>query len=132
MLSQDFEVRFYETDALRHVSNTVLAGWFEAAREPIFRIFTPELDLANWPLILASYKIDFLKQIFYGKTVTLKTGISRIGNSSFVVYQEVWQDGQRCASGQTTMVHFDYATQASAAIPDAVRTKLQDLLVEPA
>lgn len=130
MLSQEFEVRFYETDALRHVSNTVLAGWFEAAREPIFRLFTPELDLANWPLILASYKIDFHQQIFYGKTVNIKTAISRIGNSSFVVSQEVWQNGQRCASGLTTMVHFDYAAQASAAIPEAVRTQLQALMVE--
>jgi acyl-CoA thioester hydrolase len=31
--------RFYETDALGHINNTVMAGWFEAAREPVFRFF---------------------------------------------------------------------------------------------
>ena len=63
-LVTSFDVRFCETDALQHVSNTALVAWFEAAREPIFRMFTPELDLQNWPLILASYKVDFLAQIF--------------------------------------------------------------------
>ncbi|MEC8487777.1 MAG: acyl-CoA thioesterase, partial [Pseudomonadota bacterium] len=50
-LVTSFDVRFCETDALQHVSNTALVTWFEAAREPIFRMFTPELDLNNWPLI---------------------------------------------------------------------------------
>ena len=130
MLEETFAVRFYETDALAHVSNTVLAGWFEAARMPVFKLFTPELDLQNWPLILASYNIDFLRQIFYGKDVTIKTVISRIGGSSFDVYQQVWQSGELSASGTTTMVHFDYNTQKSAPIPNDVREALEALMVE--
>ncbi len=47
MLEETFAVRFYETDALAHVSNTVLAGWFESARMPVFKMFSPELDLKN-------------------------------------------------------------------------------------
>ncbi|MGS2721985.1 acyl-CoA thioesterase [Paraglaciecola aestuariivivens] len=128
MFSEEFNVRFYETDALAHVSNTVLVGWFEAGREPIFKIFNPELDLQNWPLILASYKVDFLQQIFYGKKVQIKTYIGRIGNSSFDVYQELWQDQQKCATGTTTMVHFDYQTQKAVAISEQVKKVLQDHL----
>ncbi|WP_100657705.1 acyl-CoA thioesterase [Alteromonas flava] len=124
MLTEQFNVRFYETDALRHVSNTVVVGWFETAREPIFRLFTPELDLANWPLILASYKVDFLKQIYYGQAVTIKTWISRLGKSSFDVYQEVWQQDTCCASGTTTMVHFDYQTQKSRPIEGELKQQL--------
>lgn len=125
-----FDVRFYETDALKHVSNTVLVGWFETGRLPIFKLFTPELDLDNWPLILARYDVNFLAQIFLGE-VTIKTGISRLGKSSFDVHQEVWQNGQRCAKGTTTMVHFDYKTQSSSAIPDAIREELETLMVSP-
>ena len=130
MLSEEFAVRFYETDALTHVSNTVLVGWFEAAREPIFRIFTPQLNLKNWPLILASYKVDFLQQIYYGHKVEIRTYISRIGNSSFEVYQEVWQQQQKCATGTTTMVHFDYQQNKAKAIDDAQRAALQQHLPE--
>ena len=124
-LVTSFDVRFCETDALQHVSNTALVTWFEAAREPIFRMFTPELDLNNWPLILARYKVDFLAQIFCGKPVTVKTFVSRLGNSAFDIFQEVWQDDKLCSTGVTTMVHFDYKTQRSAPIPDEVKSELQ-------
>jgi len=87
-------------------------------------MFTPELDLQNWPLILASYKVNFLAQIFYGKPVTVKTFISRLGNSAFDVFQELWQDDKLCSTGVTTMVHFDYKTQRSAPIPDEVKSAL--------
>ncbi len=124
-LEMTFDVRFCETDALQHVSNTALVSWFEAGRDPIFRIFTPTMDLQNWPLILASYKVDFLAQIFYGKPVTVKTFISRIGNSAFDVYQELWQDGTLCSTGITTLVHFDFKQQRSAVISDEAKAQLE-------
>lgn len=129
MLEDTFAVRFYETDALKHVSNTVLVGWFEASRFPIFKMFTPELDLENWPLILANYNVDFLQQIYMRSEVTVKTGISRIGNSSFEVYQELWQDQLLKAKGATTLVHFDYQTQRSASIPSHIKAQLKSLQV---
>ena len=129
MLEEIYKVRFCETDALQHVSNTTLVVWFESAREPIFKIFNPSMNVNKWPLILASYKVDFLKQIYLGE-VTIKTGISRIGGSSFDVFQEVWQNGERAAKGLTTMVNFNYETQKSQAIPEDVRVQLDALTVE--
>ncbi|MBE1301992.1 MAG: acyl-CoA thioesterase [Alteromonadaceae bacterium] len=130
MLTETYKVRFCETDALKHVSNTALVVWFESAREPIFKMFTPSLDLDNWPLILASYKVDFIRQIHLGQ-VEIKTGVSRIGGSSFDVYQEVWQNGTRCGSGTTTMVHFNYESQKSEKIPDEIRQQLDAISVSP-
>jgi acyl-CoA thioester hydrolase len=99
-------------------------GWFETGREPLFKLFTPELDLQNWPLILASYKVDFLEQIYYGKKVQVKTYISRIGTSSFDVYQELWQQQKKCATGTTTLVHFDFQTNKAVAINEGVKATL--------
>ena len=124
MFSEEFKVRFCETDGLAHVSNTVLVQWFESGREPIFKLFSPELDLRNWPLILASYKVDFLEQIYYGHKVQVRTYISRIGNSSFDVYQELWQQQKKCATGITTMVHFDFQAKQAVAIKDAIKATL--------
>jgi acyl-CoA thioester hydrolase len=129
MLEETYKVRFCETDALQHVSNTALVVWFESAREPIFKIFNPTLNVNKWPLILASYKVDFLKQIYLGE-VTIKTGVSRIGGSSFDVFQEVWQNGERAAKGLTTMVNFSYESQKSAPIPDDIRQQLLELSVD--
>jgi acyl-CoA thioester hydrolase len=130
MLSIKFDVRFYETDALQHVSNTALVGWFETARLPIFRYFTPELDLQNWPLILANYNVDFLEQIYLSPEVEVKTWISRIGNSSFEVYQELWQNEQRKAKGTTTLVRFDYQSKKATPISDDVRAMLNQHLID--
>lgn len=125
MFTETFNVRFYETDALAHVSNTVLVGWFETGREPIFKLFTPTLDVQNWPLILASYKVDFLQQIYYGSPVEVRTFVSRIGGSSFDVYQELWQAQKKCATGTTTLVHYDFQTNQAVSIPEPIRAALE-------
>lgn len=130
MLTEQFNVRFYETDGLAHVSNTVVVGWFETGREPIFKIFTPELDLQNWPLILANYNVDFLSQIYYGKSVEIRTFVSRIGNSSFETHQEVWQDGIKCAAGKTTMVRFDYKLKKAVPIQEHEKQQLNALMLD--
>ena|SRR6056300_1663484 len=124
MLSEIFKIRFCETDALKHVNNTVVPQWFETAREPIFKVFNPTLDLTKWPLILASFTVDFVAQIHYGIDVEVRTGIARIGNSSFTVYQEVWQAEQLVAKGTTTMVHFDYTTNKSVPISEEHKAAL--------
>ena len=77
--------RFYETDAFGHINNTVITGWFETAREPIFRIFSPQMDARGMNLILARVEVDYVAQTHYGHEVELRTGIERIGktNSKF-------------------------------------------------
>ncbi|MEI8650118.1 thioesterase family protein [Paraglaciecola sp. Hal342] len=126
MLIEDFNVRFCETDALAHVSNTVLVDWFENGSRANIQNFHPELDLQNWPLILAGYKVDFLDQMHYGHPVQVRTYISRIGGSSFDTYQELWQNGTKRATGTTTMVQYNYAEKKSVVINDEIREKLTE------
>jgi acyl-CoA thioester hydrolase len=130
VLSIKFDVRFYETDGLQHVGNTTIVGWFETARMPIFKYFTPDLDLNNWPLILANYNVDFLEQIYLAEPVEIKTWVSHIGNSSFVVYQEVWQSEMKKAKGTTTLVRFDYPSKKAVRIPDDIRAMLEEHKIE--
>jgi len=125
MLSTVITPRFLETDALGHINNTVLPMWFEAARDPIFRMFTPQMDVNNWPLILASYSVNFHAETHYGSDVEIHTTISRIGNSSFDVHQECWQQGIKTVTGTTTMVHFSHANKKSLPITDDVLGQLQ-------
>jgi acyl-CoA thioester hydrolase len=121
--------RFYETDAFGHVNNTVVAGWFETAREPIFRVFTPEMDIRKLSLILARVEIDFVAQIHYGHEVTLTTAIEKIGNSSFTVLHEAWQKGICTARGRAVQVYFDFEAQKSGRLPEVFRTQLAEHLV---
>jgi len=124
MIEETIKPRFCETDALGHINNTVIAQWFEGARDPIFQWFTPDLALNQWTLILARTIVDFHAELQYGESVVIKTYVSRIGNSSFDVYQEVWQQGVKCASGTATMVNFDYELKKSKKIPTNITDKM--------
>jgi len=129
MLSYFVMPGFSDTDALGHINNTRLPVWFENAREPIFRIFTPDLDLKNWPLILARITVDFKQQLYLDAEIEVKTMVSKIGRSSFTVTQQAWQNGQCAASGEATMVHFDYPSKSTVAISDEIRSSLQQHLL---
>jgi len=125
MFKRTLSPRFAETDALGHLSNTTLPIWFEDAREPIFQIFNPELNLASWNLILARIEVDFVRQIYYGSEVVIRTYVIKVGNTSFTLLQEAWQKGELAARGTATMVYFDYASQHSAKIPEIYREQLE-------
>lgn len=125
MFTEIIQPRFSETDALGHINNTVLTVWFEACRTPIFKIFTPELNLQQWPLIVASIQVDFKAQLHYGQEVEIKSWISRIGNSSFDVTQQAWQQGKCCAEGKTALVRFDYQSQQASPLSPELRAALE-------
>lgn len=113
MYSQQIQPRFNDTDALGHINNTVLAVWFEGARDPLFRLFTPDLNPTDWRLILAKFSVEFHAELFYGQPAEIRTWVSRVGNSSFDVSQQAWQQGKLCASGVAVLVHYDFAGKSS-------------------
>ncbi len=127
MLKETFEPRFTDTDALGHINNTRIPVWFEGARSPVFRVFTPDLDVHSWKLMLARYEVQFHGELYYGQPVEIRTWVSRLGNSSFDVTQEVWQNGERAASGTTVLVHYDHAAGRSVPLSDDLREQLEAL-----
>ena len=130
MFTLKFAPSFTDTDALGHINNTRLPVWFERARNDLFLLFTPDLDPKKWRLILASIKIDFLGELFYGEEVEIKTYLSRIGNSSFVVVQEAWQNGKMGSRGEAILVHYNFTTKASMPIEGDLREALTAHLIQ--
>ena len=129
MFTLTIQPRFAETDALGHLNNATLPVWFEQARTPIFEIFVPTLSVREWNLILAKIEVEFVKEIFYGSDVEVRTAIEKLGNSSLVVYQEAWQNGELAAKGRAVMVHFDHQAKKSMPIPEGIRERLSDHLI---
>ena len=123
--------RFGDTDSLRHINNTVIANWFELGRNPIFRIFMPNLNLSykTWSLILAHTDYDFLGEIHYQHDVEIHTYVKRIGNKSFTTYHEAWQEGRLCAKGNATMVYYDFNKKISLEISANIKEKLKEHLL---
>lgn len=130
MFHLELEPRFSDTDALGHISNTTLPVWFEQARTPVFRIFHPTLEADTWPLIIARLEIDLMAQSYWHIPVRIKTGIGKIGNSSFHVVQEAWQGDKQIARGVAVLIHFDYETEKALPIPEDIKARLAEHVVE--
>jgi acyl-CoA thioester hydrolase len=123
--------RFGDADGLRHINNIALVEWFEVGRNPIFRMFTPDLDLSyeNWKLILVRTEFDYIGQMYYGRDVEIRNYITHIGNSSFTIGHEAWQDGELKAKGKAVLVHFDFINQKAIPIPEHIKAQLNEHLV---
>lgn len=124
MFTEKISPRFAETDALGHINNTVIPVWFEQARRPIFEFFTPDLDPRKWRLIIARIEVDFMAETRFGSEVEIRTYLSHLGNASLKLTHELWQQGVLRAKGMAVLVHYNYQTGKSMAIPDDIRHQL--------
>jgi acyl-CoA thioester hydrolase len=127
MFSTIVTPRFGDIDGLGHVNNTVLPVWFEIGRNSVFRLFSPDLDLSPdvWHLILVRTEFDFLCQMYFRSDVEIRTFITKIGNSSFTVGHEAWQEGELKVRGQAVLVYYDFKLQKAIALPDSIRDVLK-------
>ena len=75
------------------------------------------------PLILARLEVDYLRQLYYraGERLCVRTVVTRVGTKSFVVRQELTQDGGVAIRAEVVMVAFDFGTDASRPLTDEER-----------
>lgn len=114
------QLRFGDTDKLGHINNAVYASYAELGRLG----FLQELGIAAATLILARLSIDFRLQVRLGDRCAIQTRVSRIGNASFSLDQVLYANDEVAAEFEAVIVWFDYDSQASQRIPDAVRDVL--------
>jgi acyl-CoA thioester hydrolase len=134
MFSITVQPRFGDMDILGHINNTVPALWCELARTAVLKIFCPDLNISpeSWPLIVAHTDFDFLEEMDIKSAIEIKTWISKIGNSSFTVYHEVWQDERCCVKSHAVMVCFNFNIKKSFPIPEDKRKILEGHLIKEA
>ncbi len=127
MFKSIIDVSSRDTDALGHVNNTSLPLWFETARNPVYKIFNPGMDLnpKNWNLIMVHTEFDYIDQIFFGIEVEIRTYIEKVGTTSFTVYQEAWQMDKLRGTGRAILVEFDFNRQETIEISDNIKEELK-------
>ena len=125
MFNTTIQPRLSETNAAGHIGFTTLPVWFEFAMDGVYRLFTPDLDVAKWRLIIVKFKMDCLAEINHRQIVTIATTIHSIGNSSFVTKQTLTQNDKEAARAQTTLVHFDYDQKKACPLDPDLRNRLR-------
>jgi acyl-CoA thioester hydrolase len=77
--------------------------------------------------ILASIKCDYKRQLRYPDTVRISASVVKLGRSSMQMNHLIYSDSLQsiAASGDSTVVVFDYGAQRSSPIPDDVRVRIE-------
>lgn len=122
--------RVSETDAVGHINNTTLPVWFEAARNPLFDLFTPDHDFAKWKMVIVKTTLEFTGQIYFGQDVEVDVWVKKIGSSSLELYEELYQAGNLCARNNAVYVNYNLDSKKSEKIPEAIRAELAKHLHE--
>jgi acyl-CoA thioester hydrolase len=113
----EIQVRFADTDGMRHVNNAKYLTYCEIARIRYWTDVTGEdFSLGTEgveSLILAEARITYRAQAFYGDVVTVQTRATRIGRTSFTLEHRLVAaapDGppRLVAVSESILVRFDY------------------------
>lgn len=128
-------VQWGDLDALGHVNNTVYFRWFETARIALFEAVG--LDNKGQPTvgpILAHTSCTFREPLGYPDTVLARAGVTKVGNTSFVMRYEVARAAAPeglVAEGEGVIVLVDYGTGEKVPIAGALREALVGLCRDP-
>ena len=130
MIFTNIVPRVSESDGVGHINNVFVPIWFEAGRREIFRIFSPKLDFLNWKLALVKVNVEYVDQLYLAEEVEIRTGIEKIGNSSFTIKEEIHQTNRLCAKGEAIYVNYNFKEKTSEAISNEIRDKLLSVKFE--
>jgi acyl-CoA thioester hydrolase len=123
----EIEVRFADTDGMRHVNNAKYLTYCEIARIRYWTDVTGETFGLHTEgiesLILADARITYRAQAFYGDTVTVQTRATRIGRSSFTLEHRLTAHGpggprRLVAVSESVLVRFDYEVDRPVPLSD--------------
>ena len=122
-------IRFGDLDPQGHVNNTVFATYFETGRVMLLREPRNLLNPPGATSVLARLDINFLREMHWPGEVTIGTGTTRIGRSSYTFLQAIFQDGQCAATADATMVMIDATTRKARPLPEHVVARLEALRI---
>jgi len=129
MLKKRITPRISETNLAKHIGHHAIPIWFEEGFVDLIRLFVSDQN-DDPGIVMVNLNIDFIKEMYLGDDVEITTAVKEIRNSSFVLQQEVYQKQSLCARGTVTFIHFDYSTKKAKTIPDDIRLKLEQHLID--
>ena len=124
-------VQWGDQDMFGHVNNTVYFRWYESARIAYLdRIgLSDMMERQRVGPILAAIGCNYRRQLTFPDSVDVGSRIIHIGRSSLKMTHGLWSQRQQAlvADGESTIVTFDYQTQRSIPLPDAIRQAIESL-----
>ena len=117
------QIRFNDVDKFGHVNNTVYFQFYDTAKTDYITTVCKGVDWERLAIVVVKIEAEFLAQIKGDNHIAGRTRVTKIGNKSFHLEQDVIDiDTQevksRCLS---IMVLFDLEHQQTIPLPDEWR-----------
>jgi acyl-CoA thioester hydrolase len=121
------KLRYGDTDRQGHVNNAVFATFCETGR--VTFLYDPEDPFAppGTEFVVVRLTLDFRAELHYPGRVDIGTRLLSLGRSSFHVGQGIFKDGTCHATAESVMVLLDQKTRRAVPLPEALRTRLNQL-----
>ena len=121
----EFKTSWKDIDSFGHVNNAVFLTYIEDARIMYFKRWN--VTEKKRSLIVASIKIDYLRQIEHPSNLIVGQKIARIGNSSFDIQSAIFlnNDPKPAANSVVSCVCFDYKQSKSVPVFDEIKADFQ-------
>jgi acyl-CoA thioester hydrolase len=115
-------IRFADLDRYGHVNNVAFAVFAESGRVHFFEEVTPgSCSGSGIGWVIVKLTVDFLAQAHYPGEVEVGSRITRIGTSSCLLVQGLFNDGRCFGTTESVCVWADVGASKSLPIPDPVR-----------
>ena len=121
----EFKTRWKDMDLFGHVNNAVFLTYIEDARIMYFKRWN--ITEKKRSIIVASIKIDYLRQIKHPSKLIVGQKVSRIGNSSFDIQSMIFLNNDRepAANSLVSCVCFDYEQSKSVPVYDEIKSAFE-------
>jgi len=120
------KVRYSDTDRQGHVNNAAFSSFLETGRVEF--LYDPKDPLAaeDSEFVIASLHLNFLAEITWPGRLDIGTGVTRVGTSSFGLYQVLFQDRVCVATAETIIVKTDIKSRRSSPLSEDTKIYLKD------
>lgn len=127
--SVPIQIRMSDLDPFNHVNNGVQCSYFDMGRSAyIEEIIGQKIDWLTIDLVLAHIAIDFLVPINYGDQIVCICKVTRLGNKSFTMIQQLVDIESQIVKTKSESIIVGLDREKLIAIP--IRQEYRDKLKE--
>jgi acyl-CoA thioester hydrolase len=123
------KLRYGDTDRQGHINNAVYATFYETGRIEALQAAGLPLLSDEFSIVTARITIDYVREVFWPGTVEIGTAIKAVGRSSMTLHQALFQNGVCVSTADSVVVLVSNTTHRSTPIAEAMREKLQSLIL---
>lgn len=124
----DLQLRWSDQDLNGHVNNARVIILAEEARVLAGRGWSDNAPSGTTPRVLKTLTARFDVPVRYERALCAKVWIARIGNTSYTVCHELFQDDELCTYVEAVVVVLDPETDRPAPVGPSLRKGLTKFL----